>query len=101
MGKNINVSSFEELAHTSQTLQTLSETYMRIANQLMQQAQTMGAAWEGADNQAFVERITGFTDDLQKMSDKVLQASEIIKNIHDNYVARQDDNIGKVNTLQN
>ena len=63
MGKTISVASFEDMAKASQKLQSLSETYTEIYTQLMQEASTMGSAWEGADNLAFVEQITGFTED--------------------------------------
>lgn len=101
MGKSISVSSFEDMVNASQKLQSLSETYTEIYTQLMQEASTMGAAWEGADNLAFVDQIKGFTDDLKMMADKLSAASQALKQQRDNYVARQDDNIAKVKTLAN
>ena len=101
MGKTINVSSFSEMAAVSTKLSSLSDTYGQIAKRLMQEAETMGAAWEGADNEAFVQQITGFTDDLKMMSDKLMTASETLKKQHDNYVNRQNDNITQVGKLTN
>ncbi len=100
-GKQINVASFEEMEKASKTLSELSQTYTDIYKQLMQDASTMGAAWEGADNQAFVERITGFTDNLQKMADKLSVASQALKQQKDNYVNRQESNIAQVGKLVN
>ncbi|MCQ2495540.1 MAG: WXG100 family type VII secretion target [Lachnospiraceae bacterium] len=101
MGKSISVSSFEEMARASAKLAEISGTYREIYRQLMQEAQTMGAAWDGADNQAFVEQISGFTEELNAMADKLQTASEALKQQHDNYVARQDDNIAQVRKLIN
>ncbi len=101
MGKTINVSSFSEMASVSAKLRALSEDYQNIANQLMNEAETMGSAWEGADNQAFVSQITGFTDELRMMAEKIATASEALKKQHDNYVSRQDDNIAQVAKLVN
>ena len=101
MGKSIYVASFDDMEKASQKLQSLSETYTEIYTQLMQEANTMGSAWEAADNLAFVEQISGFTEELKTMAAKLTQASEIIKQQKDNYVARQVSNITQVKKLVN
>ena len=101
MGKTISVASFEEMANAAKKLQTLSETYAEISAQLMQEASTMGSAWEGADNLAFVERITGFNEELKAMAAKLSAASQALDKQRANYVARQDDNITQVQKLVN
>ncbi len=101
MGKEIGVASFDDMAKASQKLQELSETYTDIYNQLMQKASTMGTAWDGADNLAFVEQINGFTEELKAMADKLSVASQALDQQRANYVQRQDDNIGAVKKLAN
>ena len=101
MGKQFSVSSFEDMAKASRELQAASESYTEIYSQLMQEASTMGAAWEGADNLAFVEQIKGFTEDLKAMADRLSLASQMIDKQRANYVARQEDNIVQVKKLQN
>ncbi len=101
MGKTINVASFDDMAKASQRLQEISETYTEIYSQLMQEASTMGSAWEGADNLAFVEQITGFTEELKMMASKLAQASEALNQQRQNYVDRQDNNITQVKKLTN
>ena len=101
MGKTIRVTSFEEMAKASQKLQALSETYTEIYTQLLQEANTMGTAWEGADNLAFVEQINGLTDMLKAMATKLSTASQAIDKQRANYVARQDNNIAAVKKLAN
>lgn len=101
MGKQISVSSFEEMAKASKKLQSLSETYTEIYTQLLQEASTMGAAWDGADNQAFVEQINGFTEELKAMAAKLTTASQTIEAQRQNYVNRQEANIVDVKKLTN
>jgi len=67
----------------------------------LQEASTMGAAWEAADNLAFVEQITGFTDNLQAMAEKILTASQALDQQRANYVAVQESNITQVKKLNN
>ena len=101
MGKTISVASFEDMAKASQKLQTLSESYTEIYTQLMQEANTLGTAWEGADNLAFVEQINGFTEELKAMAPKISTASQALAKQRENYIARQDNNITQVKKLVN
>ncbi len=97
----INVESFDDIEKASQKLLSLSQTYTEIYTQLMQSASTMGTAWEGADNQAFVEQITGFTEELKSMADKLSVSSEALHKEKQNYVERMDGNIANVKKLAN
>jgi uncharacterized protein YukE len=67
----------------------------------MQEASTMGSAWEGEDNQYFVKQIEGFTHELETMAKKLFDAGEALDQQRANYVAQQDDNILKVQKLVN
>ena len=98
---DINVTSFDEMAKTAQKLNQLSQNYKQISKELMDCATTMGSAWEGADNQAFVKQISGFTAELDAMSQKLLDASKALDKQRANYVARQDQNIQEVQRLKN
>lgn len=101
MGKIISVASFEDMAKAAQKLQALSDSYTEIYTQLMQEANTMGSAWEGADNLAFVEQINGFTEELKAMAAKLSTASQALDKQRANYIARQDSNITQVKKLIN
>lgn len=101
MGKQINVSSFETMKNAAKKLEDISVNYSNISSKLLKNAQTMGVAWDGADNQAFVQQITGFADDLKSMSDKLSTASKALEAQRLNYVNRQDNNITQVQKLQN
>ena len=100
MGKVIRVTQ-EELAKVSQTMQGLSESYNDIYTQLIQEASTMGTAWEGEDNVAFVSQITGFCEDLKAMAAKILTSSQAIEKQRANYASRQQSNIDQVKKLTN
>ncbi|SDM84924.1 WXG100 family type VII secretion target [Bacillus sp. OK048] len=100
MGKVIRVTP-QELETASKKIAELSETYTGIYTQLMQVAGTMGAAWEGEDNLAFVDQISGFNDDLKSMADKLLTASQALETQRANYAAMQDSNTAQVRKLTN
>jgi len=100
MGKRIRVTP-QELQTASKKMAELSETYTSIYTQLMQVASTMGEAWEGEDNLAFVEQINGFNDDLKLMADKLQAVSQALDTQRQNYVNRQDHNTAQVKKLTN
>jgi len=91
----------EELGTASQTMMGLSEDYTTIYNQLLQQARTMGDAWDGEDNIAFVTQIDGFCEELKQMADKLKSVGEALKQQQTNYAERQNDNIAQVKKLVN
>lgn len=101
MGKVIAVASYEEMERTANTLREIAESYAGIYTKLMEDAETMGAAWDGADNLAFVEQITGFTEKLRAMSENLVTAAEMIDQQRMNYINRQNDNIAQVKKLVN
>ncbi|MCL1790059.1 MAG: WXG100 family type VII secretion target [Peptococcaceae bacterium] len=89
----------QQLEKTSKEISQLSDTYTTIYKQLLQAASTMGAAWEGADNLAFVAQINGCCTDLQKMADKLQLASQALDKQQQNYLNRQQDNLARVKRL--
>ena len=101
MGKTIQVASFSEMESTSLKLKEYSESYDSISKQLLQAAENMGTAWEGADNLAFVQQIQGFSDDLKSMADKLLLAAEALKKQQDSYALTQERLIQAVSRLTN
>jgi len=100
MGKRIRVTP-QELDAASKKLAELSETYTGIYTQLLQVAGTMGEAWEGEDNLAFVDQINGFNDDLKNMANKLQTASQALEQQKTNYVTTQENNTVQVRKLSN
>lgn len=101
MGKTISVASFEDMEKAAKKLEEISNIYTDIYKQLMQEANTMGSAWEGADNLAFVEQINGFTEELKAMATRLSVAGQTIEQQRVNYVAKQEDNITQSKKLPN
>ena len=100
MGKIIRVTP-ERLEAVSKELHEISISYTEIYTQLLQQAGTMGEAWQGADNLAYVEQINGFCDNLKAMASKFQEAGDVLLVQKNNYVNRQEDNIAQVKKLTN
>ncbi len=100
MGKRIRVTP-QEMETASKKLAEMSETYKGIYTQLMQAASTMGEAWEGEDNLAFVDQINGLNDDLKNMADKLLTASRALDTQRANYAQTQENNMVQVRKLTN
>lgn len=100
MGKVIRVTP-EELEAASKKMHEFSGTYTQIYQQLMQEAGAMGTAWEGEDNIAFVNQITGFCEELKLMADKLQTASDALLQQKTNYSNRQQANIEQVKQLIN
>ena len=101
MGKQIHVTSLEEMDRASKRLRSISESYTDIYGQLFKAANTMGAAWDGADNRAFVEQINGFSNDMQLMAGRLAAAGQAIERQRANYAARQEANMTAVRRLTN
>lgn len=100
MGKTIRVTP-EKLEEAAGTLSGYSETYTEIYKQLFQEAETMGEAWKGEDNLAFVEQIKGFTEELNSMAQQLVVDSEVLQKQAEAYRKRQEDNVSQVRKLTN
>jgi len=100
MGKKIRVTP-EELNKAREKLVEISGNYEEIYKQLLQQANTMSEAWEGADNLAFVDQINGFCQELIAMAKKISDAAITLDQQKNNYLNRQDTNITQVRKLAN
>lgn len=100
MGKVIKVTP-EELLKAGTALQEHAEAYTTIYTKLMEQAGTMGTAWQGDDNVAFVNQINGFCDDLKAMADKLSAGAASLQKQAENYQQRQESNIAAVKKLAN
>lgn len=101
MGKAIKVTSLDEMENAARKLRGISQNYRDLSTKLMQQAKTMGNAWDGADNLAFVNQISGFTEDMQAMADRLTSAGTTLSKQRANYVARQEANMTAVRRLVN
>lgn len=90
-----------KLESAAQKMDAQTADYERQYNQLFSEVDGMGAAWQGADNMAFVTQIKGFMDDFQKMKTLMQQYSEFLKNSAKIYRGTQEDIINQAKTLPN
>lgn len=100
MGKSITVDP-SKLDDTAAKLAEFATTYRAVAKQMMSDVTTMGAAWQGEDNQAFCSQISGFTEKLEQMAKKLEKSSETMKQQSTNYKTRQDTITSSVKNLAN
>lgn len=100
MGKTFTTDP-QVMSDTSKKFLDISASYRDISTQLMEKAQTMGAAWDAEDNLAFVNQITGFCDDLKAMAEHLQRAGETLAQQSSNYKTHCDDNSSQVKKLAN
>ena len=100
-GKTFAVSSFSDVQKTATKLREISASYTNIYTQLMEAASTIGAAYEGSDNLDFVNQITGFTEELRAMAEKLKTDAEILDKQMQNYTSKIDENSMTVKKMAN
>ena len=98
MGKSISVEP-QQLRNASTKIDEYAETFEEIYKNLLQQAGTMGEAWQGDDNLAYVEKINNLTTKLNQMVEKLRSASDTLTSQAQNYEDRRTDNINQVANL--
>ncbi len=89
------------LHSAAQKFSQLSQDYTSVYNRLLNSAQTMGDAWNSADNQAFVEQINGFCEELKAMATHLEQAAQALNQQATNYETTRDNNVTAVRQLSN
>lgn len=100
MGKVISVEP-AQLTSASGKLEEYANTFEEIYKELLRQAETMGEAWQGADNLAYVEQIKGITTKMSAMVEKLKVAGSTLKQQAKNYDDKRSDNIAQVQKLSN
>ena len=98
MGKVISVEP-QQLKETATKINGYADSFEEIYKNLLQQAETMGEAWEGDDNLAYVEKIKGLPTRLNNMTEKLRTASATLNQQGTNYDERRTDNISQVSKL--
>jgi len=75
--------------------------YERLYRALYTEVDGMGAAWQGADNLAYVNQIKGFMDDFAKMKAKMDDFSQFLKTSAKTYRTAQNEVISGAKRLTN
>ena len=71
------------------------ETIQKIYGRMHQ----MQSIWQGADNQAFIDKLEQFRPQLERMRDIIEQYGLYLQKSAENYQALQQDRIMKARTL--
>ncbi|MEL7662038.1 WXG100 family type VII secretion target [Acetobacterium wieringae] len=89
------------LKKTADSLNQSVAEYEKIYKQLFSEVDGMGAAWQGIDNQAFVNQIKGFMDDFQTMSNLMKNYSQFLTESANTYEAAQNEIVSSAKRLTN
>lgn len=68
MGVKITVDT-QRLVSASKEIAKSAASYKTTSENIFNEVNSMSSAWQGADNQAFVNQISGFREDFKKMDD--------------------------------
>lgn len=90
-----------KLDSAAQKMDSQAADYERQYQQLFNEVDGMGAAWQGIDNLSFVNQIKGFMDDFQKMVALMRQYSEFLKNSARTYRDTQNEIVNQAKKLTN
>jgi WXG100 family type VII secretion target len=90
-----------KLDSAAQKMDSQAADYERQYQQLFNEVDGMGAAWQGVDNQTFVTQIKGFMDDFQKMVSLMKQYSEFLKTSAKTYRDTQTEIVNQAKRLTN
>lgn len=89
------------LTTASKEVQANAQEYERSYLEIYKKVEEMGAAWKGADNSAFVERIHGYKPFLEGIKKHMEDYSEFLRHSADLYRNTQSDIAASARTLAN
>ena len=98
MGKSITVEP-QQLKDAATKINEYADSFEQIYKSLLQQAGTMGEAWQGDDNLAYVEKINNLSTKLNQMVEKLRSSSDTLNSQAQNYDDRRSNNISQVANL--
>ena len=90
-----------ELHNAAGKLRQFSADYTTVYNRLINAASTMGEAYRSADNQAFVDQINGFCEELKAMADHLDLSAQALDKQAENYETTRDNNVAVARQLVN
>ena len=100
MAKTIKVNP-AELTSAATAIEGSAAEYRRLFNQLYTDVNGMGAAWQGVDNQAYVQQIDGFKDDFTKMATLMDEYAAFLKQAAETYTRAQEETTSAARRLTN
>ncbi len=100
MARTIQVTP-EQLETAAGTIEGLSADYKTQYDQLYTETSAMAATWSGKDNTAFVDQISGFKDDFEKMHTLMLNYADFLRKSAKAYRDTQDTVVTEARKLVN
>lgn len=91
----------QKLTTTATTINNQSSDYEKQYNLLFSNVDGLAAAWQGADNLAFVNQIKGFTDDFKQITALMRQYADFLNQSAKTYTNAQNDTISNAKRLTN
>lgn len=100
MGRTIVVDP-QKLTAAANQMDGIIVDYQKQYNKLFSDVDAMGAAWQGRDNQAFVNQIKPFMQDFNKMTTLMQQYSQFLKDSAKAYQTTQNNIVSSAQKLAN
>lgn len=94
-----SIESLSKIEEAGNKFKSLSDEYTKIYNELVTTATSLGEAYQGTDNDKFVEKITEFSEKLKAMAGKLKNGGETLILIKKNYKDAQGGNLGTAGKL--
>lgn len=100
MGKNIMVTP-EQLESAAGRIESLAADYKTQYNSLYNETNAMASTWKGKDNTAFINQISGFKDDLEKMHTLMVEYATFLRKSAKAYRDTQETITAEARKLSN
>jgi len=91
----------ERLTSTAGNVEAAAGRYQQAYTRLFSEVDTMQAAWDGADNQAFANQVRGFKEDLQRMKTLMDEYAQFLRQSATAYTNTQNHVIEQAKRLVN
>lgn len=91
----------EYLNEAANKIQNLASDYKNQYNQLYKETDAMGSAWSGKDNTAFINQISGFREDFEKMNSLMNEYVEFLRKSAKKYSDAQNSIVDSARKLVN
>ena len=91
----------EQLEIAAGRIETLAGDYQAQYNQLYSRTDALASTWQGEDNTAFVDQISGFKDDFQKMYNLMMQYADFLRKSAQAYRSTQEQVVSQARSLVN
>lgn len=89
------------LEHTGREIGEKADGYKRLYERLFTEVETMEQVWQGKDNVAFTQQITGFRNDFQQMEGIMRDYADFLYRSASVYRKTQEDIAAQVRRLVN